>query len=101
MTSAMEEYVIWNLGCQESLQGKFLEVSNKKINKIQQLIQIIQLKKLNVKNCNYAFIYTSLSEQKNTVLKSTHSQWLMRLISGDKIIEKGMKETKNNEQGFL
>lgn len=47
MTYAMEEYVIWNLGCQGSLKGKFLEISSKKINKIQQLTQIIQLKKLN------------------------------------------------------
>ena len=44
MTYAMEEYVIWNVGCQGSLQGKFLEVRSKKINKIQHLIQIIQLK---------------------------------------------------------
>jgi len=44
MTYAMEEYVIRNVGCQGSLQGKFLEVRSKKINKIQHLIQIIQLK---------------------------------------------------------
>jgi len=41
---AMEAYVIWNLRCQGSLQGKFLEVRSNKINKIQDLIQIIQLK---------------------------------------------------------
>lgn len=44
------------------------------------------------KPCNYAIIHTFLSEQKNTVLKSIHSH---------KIIEEGMKETKNTEQGFL
>lgn len=36
------------------------------------------------KPCNYAIIHTSLSEQKNTVLKSIHSQWLIREINGDK-----------------
>jgi len=44
MMYAMEEYVIWNLGCQGSLKGKFFEVRSKKINKIQDLIQTIQLK---------------------------------------------------------
>jgi hypothetical protein len=47
MMYEMEAYVIWNLGCQGSLQGKFLEVRSNKINKIQDLIQIIQLKTLN------------------------------------------------------
>jgi hypothetical protein len=41
------------------------------------------------KPCNYALIHTSLSEQKNTVLKSIHSQWLIREISGDiKLLKK-------------
>jgi hypothetical protein len=48
MIYAMEENVIWNLGCQGFLQGKFLEVRSKKINKIQDLIQTIQLKTLNL-----------------------------------------------------
>ena len=55
------------------------------------------------KPSKYAIVHNSLSEQKNTVLKSisplttadTGNQWR------HKIIEEGMKETKNNEQAFL
>ena len=84
MTCAMEEYVIWNLGCQGSLQGKFLEVSSKKINKIQQLIEIIQLKKLN--HSKNTVIMQSLHfpfQTEKYCPPINHSQWLMREINRD------------------
>ena len=52
------------------------------------------------KPCKYAIIHNSISEQKNTVLKSIHSQWLIQEINGDlKLLKKEWKKQRTLNKG--